>query len=83
MNSKFSIIAILCCLIQYVLAQHDHMKMNETVPAFNATGDEPMSYALFPDEKGYFYIHVTMMVIAFWILMPIGKLNIVIYHWKP
>lgn len=47
--------------------------MDEKVPAFNATGDEPMSYALFPDNKSYFYIHVAMMVIAFWVLMPIGK----------
>ncbi|KAI8645907.1 hypothetical protein BD408DRAFT_449920 [Parasitella parasitica] len=45
---------------------------DDPVPKFNATGNEPMSYALFPDEKGYFYIHVIMMVIAFWILMPIG-----------
>ncbi|KAL7332414.1 hypothetical protein PS15p_204464 [Mucor circinelloides] len=70
---KFSVLTLmLCCLMQLASAQHDHMAMDETVPKFNATGDEPMSYALFPDEKGYFYIHVTMMVIAFWILMPIG-----------
>lgn len=71
---KFNVLTLmLCCLMQLASAQHDHMAMDETVPKFNATGDEPMSYALFPDEKGYFYIHVTMMVIAFWILMPIGK----------
>lgn len=72
-------IALLLGLIQLSLAaeQHTHsggMNMEEEkVPAFNATGDEPMSYALFPDNKSYFYIHVAMMVIAFWILMPIGK----------
>ncbi|KAI8984637.1 hypothetical protein BDF20DRAFT_860992 [Mycotypha africana] len=62
------------CLIQLTSAQHDHatMGMDEPVPAFNATGDELMSYALFPEKKGYFYIHVAMMVIAFWVLMPIG-----------
>jgi hypothetical protein len=69
-------IYILPLFVQLSLAQHTHngdMLMDETVPAFNATGDEPMSYALFPGEKGYFYIHVVMMIIAFWILMPIGK----------
>ncbi|KAI8078992.1 uncharacterized protein B0P05DRAFT_587224 [Gilbertella persicaria] len=68
---------ISCALLLFAptaLAQHDHASMmgDEPVPAFNATGNEPMSYALFPAEKGYFYIHVAMMVIAFWILMPIG-----------
>ncbi|KAI8385710.1 hypothetical protein BD560DRAFT_481355 [Blakeslea trispora] len=60
--------------IHLTSAQHHHsgMTSDEPVPAFNATGDEPMSYALFPAEKGYFYVHVAMMVIAFWILMPIG-----------
>lgn len=61
---------------QLSLAQHTghgNMQMDESVPVFNATGDEPMSYALFPGEKGYFYVHVVMMVVAFWILMPIGK----------
>jgi hypothetical protein len=43
------------------------------LPAFNATGEEPMSYALLPQNKGYFYTHVAFMVIAFWILMPMGK----------
>ncbi|ORX47404.1 hypothetical protein DM01DRAFT_253043 [Hesseltinella vesiculosa] len=42
------------------------------MPAFNATGDEPMSYALFPDNKGYFYGHVAFMVLGFWILLPMG-----------
>jgi hypothetical protein len=49
--------------------------MDEPVPAFNATGDEPMSYALYPGEKSYFYLHVTMMVLSFWILMPLGKIR--------
>ncbi|PHZ14967.1 uncharacterized protein RHIMIDRAFT_199398 [Rhizopus microsporus ATCC 52813] len=31
-----------------------------------------MSYALYPGEKSYFYLHVTMMVLSFWILMPLG-----------
>lgn len=56
-----------------VQAQH-HMPMEDPpLPAFNATGEEPMSYALLPQNKGYFYTHVAFMVIAFWILMPIGK----------
>ncbi|KAG1472959.1 hypothetical protein G6F56_001231 [Rhizopus delemar] len=46
--------------------------MNETVPAFNATGNEPMSYALYPGDKAYFYLHVTMMVLSFWVLIPLG-----------
>jgi hypothetical protein len=60
-----------------VSAQHSHggMTMNETVPAFNSTGDEPMSYALFPDNKSYFYVHVSMMVLAFWVLMPMGTVK--------
>ncbi|KAI7894363.1 uncharacterized protein EV154DRAFT_498522 [Mucor mucedo] len=57
------------CAIQLASAQHHAM---EEMPAFNATGDEPMSYALLPADKSYFYIHVTMMVLAFWVLMPIG-----------
>jgi hypothetical protein len=32
-----------------------------------------MSYALLPQNKGYFYTHVAFMVMAFWILMPMGK----------
>ncbi|CAO3635744.1 unnamed protein product [Cunninghamella blakesleeana] len=56
-----------------VSAQHDHMQMdNPPLPPFNSTGEEPMSYALFPENKGYFYTHVAFMVLAFWILMPIG-----------
>ncbi|GAA5802502.1 hypothetical protein HPULCUR_007967 [Helicostylum pulchrum] len=54
-----------------VFAQHDMME-DTAQPAFNATGNEPMSYALLPEHKGYFYVHVIMMVIAFWILMPMG-----------
>ncbi|KAI9301315.1 hypothetical protein BJ944DRAFT_234026 [Cunninghamella echinulata] len=42
------------------------------LPPFNSTGEEPMSYALFPENKGYFYTHVAFMILAFWILMPIG-----------
>lgn len=68
---------LLSCMamaIQLASAQHSHgMPMDETLPPFNSTGEEPMSYALFPAEKGYFYIHVIMMVLAFWILMPMGK----------
>jgi hypothetical protein len=51
----------------------EHDMLNEEVPKFNATGDGPMSYALLPDNKGLFYSHVTCMMTAFWILMPIGK----------
>ncbi|ORZ18200.1 hypothetical protein BCR42DRAFT_490824 [Absidia repens] len=42
------------------------------LPAFNATGEEPMSYALLPEGKGYFYTHVAFMVLSFWVLMPMG-----------
>lgn len=57
------------CAIQLVSAQHHAMDM----PVLNSTAaDEPMSYALLPADKSYFYIHVTMMVLAFWVLMPIG-----------
>ncbi|KAG1449437.1 hypothetical protein G6F56_008642 [Rhizopus delemar] len=31
-----------------------------------------MSYALYSDDKVYFYLHVTMMVLSLWILMPLG-----------
>ncbi|KAI9489278.1 hypothetical protein BDB00DRAFT_884543 [Zychaea mexicana] len=48
------------------------MEEDPPMPAFNATGDEPMSYALFPENKGYLYTHVVFMVIAFWVLMPLG-----------
>lgn len=69
-----SILALSLFCYGVVFAQHHHHDMEDTVqPAFNATGDEPMSYALLPEHKGYFYVHVTMMVIAFWILMPMGK----------
>jgi hypothetical protein len=76
--SRFTWLALctLTLLAYTASAQHDdhaHMMGSEKVPAFNATGDEPMSYALYPDQKTYFYLHVAMMVIAFWILMPIGK----------
>ncbi|KAG0167325.1 hypothetical protein DFQ28_005178 [Apophysomyces sp. BC1034] len=58
--------------VSAVSAQHGHMVDDETPPPFNATGDEPMSYALFPAQHGYFYAHVAFMVVAFWVLMPIG-----------
>lgn len=75
MTKLFYLSILLLFFSQYVLAQHGHtgMVMNETVPAFNATGDEPMSYALYPGDKAYFYLHVSMMVLSFWILMPLGK----------
>ncbi|KAG0746782.1 hypothetical protein G6F57_002183 [Rhizopus arrhizus] len=74
MTKLFYLSILLLFFSQYVLAQHGHtgMVMNETVPAFNATGDEPMSYALYPGDKAYFYLHVSMMVLSFWILMPLG-----------
>ncbi|KAI8145962.1 hypothetical protein BJV82DRAFT_30610 [Fennellomyces sp. T-0311] len=55
-------------------AQHEGMNMSEDppMPPFNATGDEPMSYALFPENKGYLITHVVFMVLAFWVLMPLG-----------
>lgn len=70
------ILSIAAAATMSVSAQHSHgggMAMDEPLPAFNSTGDEPMSYALFPDNKSYFYIHVSMMILAFWILMPMGK----------
>lgn len=75
--SYLSILLPILLLSQNAFAQHSHgsMTMDEPVPAFNATGDEPMSYALYPGEKGYFYLHVTMMVLSFWILMPLGKIR--------
>ncbi|KAI7904836.1 uncharacterized protein BX663DRAFT_503740 [Cokeromyces recurvatus] len=76
-TSLFFVLLIIPCLqlasAQEMAMNHaEHDMLNEEVPAFNATGDEPMSYALLPDNKGLFYIHVTFMSIAFWILMPIG-----------
>lgn len=70
--------AALLLLAGSAYAQHDHGSMtgDPPMPPFNATGDEPMSYALFPDNKGYFYTHVTLMVLAFWVLMPMGKQKI-------
>ncbi|KAI8993236.1 hypothetical protein BDB01DRAFT_316071 [Pilobolus umbonatus] len=63
----------LLCLLPLVSAQHAHGDMVDApLPAFNATGEEPMSYALYSPNKGLFYLHVLFMVIAFWILMPIG-----------
>ncbi|KAI9277609.1 hypothetical protein BY458DRAFT_488472 [Sporodiniella umbellata] len=69
---------LLLLLFEYVCAQHEHGMMEETVPAFNATGTEPMSYALFPGHKVYFYLHVSLMIISFWILMPIEHLGIML-----
>ncbi|KAI7904736.1 uncharacterized protein BX663DRAFT_559714 [Cokeromyces recurvatus] len=66
-----STLVFLLASVQFTTAQH-HSMVDEPVPLFNASGDEPMSYALFPDNKGYFYTHVILMTIAFWILMPIG-----------
>ncbi|KAI7850751.1 hypothetical protein BDC45DRAFT_546544 [Circinella umbellata] len=48
------------------------MQSDPPMPPFNSTGDEPMSYALFPENKGYLYTHIIFMVIAFWVLMPLG-----------
>ncbi|GAB5588639.1 hypothetical protein Unana1_03539 [Umbelopsis nana] len=44
----------------------------EDIPAFNSTGDEPMSYWDWPENKGLLYTHIAFMVLAFWILMPMG-----------
>ncbi|KAK4520824.1 uncharacterized protein ATC70_006704 [Mucor velutinosus] len=52
---------------------HAEMDMlQETVPKFNESETEPMSYALFPDNKGLFYSHVAFVTIGFWCLMPMG-----------
>ncbi|KAI9012512.1 hypothetical protein CLU79DRAFT_770273 [Phycomyces nitens] len=59
-------------LAQVVAAQHSHGTQDPPMPAFNSTGTEPMSYALFPEYKGYFYLHVFFMVLAFWVFLPIG-----------
>jgi hypothetical protein len=60
------------CLTQLAAAQHDHGHMEE-LPAFNATGDEPMSYWDWSENKGLLYTHIAFMVLAFWILMPMGE----------
>jgi hypothetical protein len=72
MQSKLSILLplTLLCLSHLAAAQHDHGM--EDMPAFNATGDEPMSYWDFPDNKGLLYTHILFMILAFWILMPMG-----------
>ncbi|KAG2232601.1 hypothetical protein INT48_009810 [Thamnidium elegans] len=67
-----SILALSLFYYGVVFAQHHHDMKDTVQPAFNATGEESMSYALLPEHKGYFYVHVIMMIIAFWILMPIG-----------
>ncbi|KAI9313235.1 hypothetical protein BX666DRAFT_1981008 [Dichotomocladium elegans] len=73
-RSSLSSAALLLLLFAgAVSAQHNmHMSEDPPMPAFNSTGEEPMSYALFPENKGYFYTHVIFMVLAFWILMPLG-----------
>ncbi|EPB87409.1 hypothetical protein HMPREF1544_05835 [Mucor circinelloides 1006PhL] len=77
---KLSFLAILlvALCIQPIFAEQkamNHAEMDmlqETVPKFNESGTEPMSYALFPDDKGLFYSHVAFMTIGFWCLMPMG-----------
>lgn len=71
---SFLLPLLTCCLglIRLAAAQHEHGHMEE-LSAFNATGDEPMSYWDFPDNKGLLYTHIAFMVLAFWILMPMGK----------
>jgi hypothetical protein len=59
--------------VHYAWAQHHMSTEDPPLPAFNSTGEEPMSYALLPESKGYFYTHVAFMVLSFWILMPMGK----------
>lgn len=70
---SFLLPLLTCCLglIRLAAAQHEHGHMEE-LSAFNATGDEPMSYWDFPDNKGLLYTHIAFMVLAFWILMPMG-----------
>lgn len=77
---KLPLVAILLAnlCLQPVFADQkamNHAEMDmlqETVPKFNESGTEPMSYALFPDDKGLFYSHVAFMTIGFWCLMPMG-----------
>lgn len=85
MQSKLSILLPiwLLCLTHLAAAQHSHGHEMENMPAFNSTGDEPMSYWDFPDNKGLLYTHIAFMVLAFWILMPIGKQNMPDYSIKP
>ncbi|KAI8083167.1 uncharacterized protein BX664DRAFT_380492 [Halteromyces radiatus] len=73
MIKPFPLFFVLLSLYATIVASQHHMSTEDPpLPAFNATGEEPMSYALLPDNKGYFYTHVVFMVIAFWILMPMG-----------
>lgn len=65
-----------------VFAQHNHDMEDTPLPPFNSTGEEPMSYALLPENKGYFYTHVIMMVLGFWIFMPMGKKNTSIHLYQ-
>lgn len=77
---KLSFLAILLVAFCLQSAFADQKAMNhaemdmlqETVPKFNESGTEPMSYALFPDDKGLFYSHVAFVTIGFWCLMPMG-----------
>jgi hypothetical protein len=75
MQSKLSNLlpVSILCLSHLAAAQHNHGGEMEDMPAFNSTGDEPMSYWDFPDNKGLLYTHIAFMVLAFWILMPMGK----------
>ncbi|KAI8332060.1 hypothetical protein BC941DRAFT_437387 [Chlamydoabsidia padenii] len=63
---------VLLIYVNYASAQHHMPTEDAPLPPFNSTGEEPMSYALLPEGKGYFYTHVVFMVLSFWILMPIG-----------
>ncbi|CAO3594551.1 unnamed protein product [Absidia cylindrospora] len=70
---KLLLALFLLIYAQHAIAQHHHMPTEDPpLPAFNSTGEEPMSYALLSENKGYFYTHVAFMVVAFWILMPMG-----------
>ncbi|GAN10083.1 integral membrane protein [Mucor ambiguus] len=69
---------LLATFLQPALADQkamNHAEMDmlqETVPRFNESGTEPMSYALFPGDKELFYSHIAFMIIGFWCLMPMG-----------
>ncbi|KAI8075305.1 hypothetical protein BC940DRAFT_287975 [Gongronella butleri] len=66
------LLLLVACLASCINAQHHMVSDDPPLPPFNATGDEPMSYALLPESKAYFYGHVAFMVLGFWILMPMG-----------
>lgn len=77
MQSKLSFFLLfltsVLCRSHLAAAQHDHGHAMEDMAAFNSTGDEPMSYWDYPENKGLLYTHIAFMVLAFWILMPMGK----------